>query len=305
MADLSYMPFYIDDYEAHTAHLTPEEDGIYMRLLRLCWRSPDCMVPDDQAWLMRKLRIDAECWNRSAAVVIEEFFTAKNGRLFQKGQHKVFNRVSAITDARKKAGSKGGKAKALKGKENDPSKATDLPEANDQQKESKDLASKTKAKTKDKEEEGAQARETDFLISVRQAVGIGSTDIPKFWTGPMAERHVGMWLTWGLTEAEVVAEAKASRINQPEPPDGPKALDRRMSQAVKAKDAASAPAPERAKAQATPKVHMSPEKRLQDWADRINGNDYIPPSMITNTMRDALLAAGLVTPERLRERQIY
>lgn len=156
-----------------------------------------------------------------------------------------------------------------------------------------------------KEEEGARAREAEFLILVREAVGIASTDVPRFWTGPQAVEHLERWKGMGLTEAEIIAEAKASRGKNPEAPDGPKALDRWMEQALKAKAAASAPPPEVAKAQAAPKAHMSPEKRLQDWADRINGNDYIPPSMITNTMRDALLAAGLVTRERLRERQIY
>lgn len=166
-------------------------------------------------------------------------------------------------------------------------------------------ANENKGEIKVKEEEGAQARETDFLISVRQAVGIGSADIPRYWQGSTAETHVGMWLTWGLTEAEVLAEAKASRTNQPNPPDGPKALDRWMSQAVKAKQAASAPAPEAGKAQAAPKISKQPEQRLRELADIVNGDGYCPPSMVSNTMRDALLQAGLVTPERLRERQIY
>lgn len=79
MTELPSMPLYVDDYEADTAHLTPEEDGIYNRLLRLCWRSPECMVPDDETWLRRKLRVDQACWERACLPVIEEFFTCKNG----------------------------------------------------------------------------------------------------------------------------------------------------------------------------------------------------------------------------------
>ncbi|WP_323043034.1 helix-turn-helix domain-containing protein [Gemmobacter sp.] len=43
-------------------------------------------------------------------------------------------------------------------------------------------------------------------------------------------------------------------------------------------------------------------RRLADW---INSGAHVPTSVITNTKRDALLAAGLVTHERLRQLQIY
>jgi hypothetical protein len=42
--------------------------------------------------------------------------------------------------------------------------------------------------------------------------------------------------------------------------------------------------------------------RLAAW---INSGSYVPPSAFTNTTRDALLRAGLVTEATLRARQIY
>ena len=42
--------------------------------------------------------------------------------------------------------------------------------------------------------------------------------------------------------------------------------------------------------------------RTADW---INSGRYVPPSAVSNVMRDALLAAGLVTEATLRARQIY
>jgi hypothetical protein len=42
--------------------------------------------------------------------------------------------------------------------------------------------------------------------------------------------------------------------------------------------------------------------RLATW---INSGSYVPPSAFTNTTRDALLRAGLVTEATLRARQIY
>jgi len=37
----------------------------------------------------------------------------------------------------------------------------------------------------------------------------------------------------------------------------------------------------------------------------INSGKYVAPSAVNNKTRDELLAAGLVTAERLRELQIY
>jgi len=39
-------------------------------------------------------------------------------------------------------------------------------------------------------------------------------------------------------------------------------------------------------------------------AEMVNSDRYLPVSAISNTMRDAMLARGLVTVERLRERGI-
>ncbi len=41
-----------------------------------------------------------------------------------------------------------------------------------------------------------------------------------------------------------------------------------------------------------------------DDADLVNSDRYLPVSAISNTMRDAMLARGLVTAERLRERGV-
>lgn len=47
------------------------------------------------------------------------------------------------------------------------------------------------------------------------------------------------------------------------------------------------------------------EALLQRLADWINSGSHVPATAITNTTRDALLARGLVTRERLRQLQIY
>jgi hypothetical protein len=40
------------------------------------------------------------------------------------------------------------------------------------------------------------------------------------------------------------------------------------------------------------------------YAEMVNSDRYLPVSAISNTMRDAMLARGLVTAERLRERGV-
>jgi uncharacterized protein YdaU (DUF1376 family) len=51
---LPYFPMYPSDFEAKTSHLTLLEDGAYNRLLRLCWMTPGCSIPADEAWIMRR-----------------------------------------------------------------------------------------------------------------------------------------------------------------------------------------------------------------------------------------------------------
>lgn len=303
MTKLPSMPLYVDDYEAATSHLTVEEDGIYNRLLRLCWRSPECMVPDDDGWLMRRLRIDPQTFENVAQAVIAEFFTRKDGRIFQKRQRQEFLHVTALVKKRKESGSKGGRSKSLKSKDIDPSKASDLPEANDKQNGGEPLApTPTTTTTVLKEEEGARAREIESFSLLRSAVGLDpSAPLSRYWQDEAVEPWVTRWRKVGLTDDQILAEAKASRAKNPEPPEGPKALNAWMMQAATNRTSASSPVPEGAKAQAA-KVPMSPEKRLEFWAEKINGPDYVPNTAVSSSMRNALIASGMVTEARMRER---
>lgn len=334
MTALPSMPLYVDDYEADTAHLTPEEDGVYNRLLRLCWRSPGCQVPDNAAWLARKLRVDQATWERACVPVIDEFFTRKNGVLFQKRQREEFLYVSGIVRARKEAGSKGGKAKYRKSKANDGSKANQLPEANEKQIWDFALAPTPTPTPTNKEEEDARARETisenqegesqgrdepspqptappnhpavqsGFMADLRQAVGVQPNDAGAYWSDGALAAHVEAWRSHGLTDDQIIAEARNSRARNPDPPDGPKALDRWMETAAKAKRNAPKPGQEGAKQRAEVKPPPTPEERLAFYADWVNSDKAMPPSAINNTLAMALLDAGLVTRDRLKKRGI-
>ena len=52
------------------------------------------------------------------------------------------------------------------------------------------------------------------------------------------------------------------------------------------------------------KPRMSPDEMAVFYADLVNSDKYLPPSAISNSTRDLMLAKGLVTPERLRMRGV-
>ncbi len=112
---LPYMPLYVTDYEGDTAHLSLEEDGIYNRLLRLCWRTPGCSIPDDPAWIARHMRIDAASFEAKVRPILDEFFTRDKARLCNPRLVKEFERITTTSKKRSEAGKLGGRpAKALK-----------------------------------------------------------------------------------------------------------------------------------------------------------------------------------------------
>lgn len=158
-----------------------------------------------------------------------------------------------------------------------------------------------------KEEEGAQAREAisdEVFGDLLTALGLDTAALPGWWQGWPPRLHVQRWRDeLGLTEAEIIAAAEASRQEHPEPPDGPKALDRAMQRAAqrKVEDAGR----KRRRPKAAPASAAKPITDLPAfYADLVNSDRYLPVSAISNTMRDAMLARGLVTPERLRERGV-
>ena len=160
-----------------------------------------------------------------------------------------------------------------------------------------------------KEEEDAQARDADFdrfFAELLQALGLDADKtLPAWWQGWPARLHVRRWLDdLGLTEDRIIETAIETRADHPNPPDGPKALDRFMERAAQ-RDAQAAVTP---KAKRPKKQETAPRPSADDlaafYADLVNSDRYLPANTISNTTRDAMLARGLVTPERLRMRGV-
>jgi uncharacterized protein YdaU (DUF1376 family) len=124
---LPYFPMYPTDFEAKTSHLTLAEDGAYNRLLRICWMTPSCTMPADEAWIMRRARAVSDHEQESVRAVLAEFFTIENGRYSNARLRREWLAANEAHERRKNAGAKGGKAKSLQAKGKTPSKAKAMP----------------------------------------------------------------------------------------------------------------------------------------------------------------------------------
>ena len=111
---LPFFNMYPTDFEADTSHLTLAEDGAYNRLLRLMWMTPGCSLPDDDSWIMRRMRCTSDEDRALVLVIIEEFFERENGRVSNARLAREFIKSDDAHKKRVSAGSKGGKTKCLK-----------------------------------------------------------------------------------------------------------------------------------------------------------------------------------------------
>ena len=160
-----------------------------------------------------------------------------------------------------------------------------------------------------KEEEGAQARDgldEEVFRSLLLALGFDpDRPLPSWWQGWPPREHVRRWRDdLGLTTVEILNAAGVSRLEHPEPPDGPKALDRIMQRVAQRKAVEASRKRCKPRASSPGPSHRQITDVPAFYADLVNSDRYLPVSAITNSTRDAMLARGLVTAERLRERGI-
>ena len=127
--------------------------------------------------------------------------------------------------------------------------------------------------------------------------------LPAWWRGEPARLHARRWIDdLGLTEDRIIETATETRRDHPNPPDGPKALDRFMERAAQ-RDAQAAADASGGKAKRQRKRDVGPppseDQLAAFYAAKVNSDEYLPANMISNAMCEAMLARGLVTRERL------
>ena len=163
------------------------------------------------------------------------------------------------------------------------------------------------------EEEGAAARDADFNRFFAELLGAlgfaANAALPAWWQGWPARLHVQRWRDdLGLSEDRIIETATASRGDHPNPPDGPKALDRFMERAAQRDAQKAATTASSGKAKRSRKTAITPPNTDDEvavyYAAIVNSNDYLPRDLFGSRTCGLMLARGLVTPERLRMRGV-
>ncbi len=168
-----------------------------------------------------------------------------------------------------------------------------------------------------KEEEDARARDFDFdrfFAELLSALGFAANvALPAWWQGWPAREHVRRWRDdLGLGAEAILAVAAGTRHDHPDPPDGPKALDRAMQRAAGRQAQRGSGSQKgggrtggRGKRRKVPSgPPPSADEVAAFYAEMVNSDQFLPANMISNAMRDAMLARGLVTADRLRARGV-
>jgi uncharacterized protein YdaU (DUF1376 family) len=188
MTERPWLPLYVADYLADTAHLSAAEHGAYLLLIMHYWRVGK--LPNDERQLQRIARMTPREWANSRDV-LAEFFDAE-------WRHKRIESEILKSDlkanARAEAGSRGGKAKALKNNKAGLANATVLPEQNTKQKPSKTLPSSSEFTSASSLRSEAEPRARDLNAVLCEAAGI--TDATKT-AGLLSLSEPHAWLHQG------------------------------------------------------------------------------------------------------------
>lgn len=112
MAKFPSLPLFTDAYLADTRHLTTIQHGAYMLMLMTAWRSPDCSLPNDDAYLAKICGMDKRTWAKNKDAILQ-FWEVSDAKMFQKRLRAEQRYVAQVS----RKNSDAGKASALKRKE--------------------------------------------------------------------------------------------------------------------------------------------------------------------------------------------
>lgn len=98
---LPYMPFWVDDYQRDTRHLTTEEHGAYLLLLMAAWAAPTNSLPDDDDMLARIAGVSAHRWAAMKNIIMA--FWTFDGRSKKWGQKRLKKERRLAVDRKQKA----------------------------------------------------------------------------------------------------------------------------------------------------------------------------------------------------------
>lgn len=200
MSDLPFLPLWVAQYDARTAHLSLEEDGAYMRLLRMAWAAPGCRLLADDAWLRRMMRVDETTYERAVKPILVEFFYKERGYWKNRRLSEVWDAQSRMISARSAAGRKGARAKHQKTNGSGPDKASG-------KRTGKRMA---EPKQSESESETDKACKQALEKRVREALGNGVADIED---DAIADA-VDSWQRLGATEGDIVETVRRQTLHR-------------------------------------------------------------------------------------------
>lgn len=105
----AWMPLFIGDYLADTAHLDNAQSGTYLHLLMHYWRNGP--LPNDEALLAAIGKTQPKAWRAMRGIIMAFFSLGDDGCLHQKRQDTERHRWSDISDKRREAGKRGAQRK--------------------------------------------------------------------------------------------------------------------------------------------------------------------------------------------------
>lgn len=113
VAEFPALPLFTDAYLGDTTHLSTFEHGAYLLLLIVSWRSPGCIIADDDALLARYTRMTRDKW-RKVRPILEPFFTIEGGFWHQARLQNELQHLQSRREQQVAAGNASAIAKSLK-----------------------------------------------------------------------------------------------------------------------------------------------------------------------------------------------
>jgi len=121
MSDTPFMPLWVADFVGDTLDLDAKEVGAYMLILMTMWGRGGTL-PNDAKKLQRVARCGRD-WAKVWAA-IEHYFTVEGDTISQARLTRELQKVAAKREVNAQSGARGGRAKALKSKEQGLANAT-------------------------------------------------------------------------------------------------------------------------------------------------------------------------------------
>lgn len=270
-------PLWVDAFQRDTQHLEADEVGAYILIIMAMWTRESCDFPDSDARLSRVSRVSIRLWRSRIGPVIREFLTAENGVVISQRLRREATYVErqVTQQSNRKCGEKSRKPLETNKPDTTTDTTTDEPRWYPSQ----------QPNNPTEEDKSSSSKAADFYQRYLKAHPnpVESKDGEEMFDALVAS---GEDPTRIIAAASVYAE-KAKTFSSPNfVQQSDNFLD-----ADRGKWRHNVPAPS-----------SSPDQVLAHYAGVVNGDKFIPASMISADMARRLIDAGLVSPERMNER---